>query len=1201
MAIVETDLVFLASERLDDTPAGGGRMTGTVIPDGQENNLFPDIAPTDRVFGRVRMRKVFAANRSDSVDLFLGAHAVLTHKPADPDVDITLFSTGSWTDTRSEAREYVERYLTRGGYWPGHLYGNHLTGQRAVQIYQLPGVELPAAGQTYVLIQDEGEVNEQEQYIRLTAVEAVTREFVDQQGSFTRVVVTATLSDPLRADFIGTDPTRYTTSETRTRLRETLASAAAHYYGGRPLTVPAEAGDRSLLVDSLYAQLVPSTQTETPLADLDAVGRAAPLTVCGAALTLTTSAPLGPSARLYLLAGIEPGSLTLVSGAITLTDDAQGHLKSGDIVVGSVDYTEGTLIGVTGGPSYPDSKTLTWTPAATPSAVSHTAGITVTSATRALNYVLTLAPIPKPFTLRVDYRAGGRWYRLQDRGDGGLVGVSSAHGAGRLNFSTGTAMITLGALPDADSMIIFVWAVVAEVWNRSREAFDPPKYLWTLSHPNIVPNSLAMAWLSSGDPQAASDDGAGNLTGDATGTIDYATGELVWVPALLPQQGTEVSASYDYGAPKSAAFAEPALEPDGTLALTLPDTGLVAGSVRVDWNLTVTNWQYPPNISYYLQVFPAYQATKTARDDGSGALVISGGANGTINYGAGTLAFDPEVATMANKAQYGIHEVYGRYRVVLEGYSYAPVSANLPNTDGLVTVYYRIAGSNSDTETLTVTATTVDVTKGYTEAIVPGSLRFTLGVWTYVDRAGSLYYNVDPATGSGTLGGTIDYASGRATLSVWPTAVVPNPALHTLLTRLNTPITDETVFRVAVAPVRPGSFSIRATPVESGGAAISITDDGGAVYAAGEADGVINYETGVVQVRWGEWVNDGDLTPEEKEEIWYTAEAVVERNGVDQIFRPRPVYADTITYNAVGYSYLPLSAELLGLDPVRLPSDGRVPVLQVGDMALVQHHTVHTVSTPPAGGTVDTELTGVARARVYDSLGAAVPPSRYSLDQSTGIVTWANPLDLSGYTGPYTVEATIEDAALITATDISGQLTLNRVLTHAYPEGALVSSAYVFGDLFAQASTPFAQQAWTSVWSDARIGSPLLAQYNSLLYPIQLNNASSWRERWALLFTSATSFRVIGETLGDITDQLGGDGFHDIDHDLAPVNPITSTPYFTLSWQGWGSGWVAGNVLRFNLLPPANFPLWIAQTVQPSAPTEGQDQFRLLLRGGIDA
>ena len=1216
MAIVETDLVFLASERLDDTPSGGGRMTGTVIPDGQENNLFPDIAPTDRVFGRVRARKVFAANRSDSVDLFLGAHTLLTHKPADPNVDITLFSTGSWTDTRSEARDYLERYLTRGPLWPGELYGNHLAGQRAVQLYQLEETELPAVGQTMVLVQDEGEVAEQEQYVRVTAVDSVVRTFIELlNGSlveFQRRVVTLTISDPLRADFVGTEPRRITTGITyRTRVRDTNATAAAHYYGARPLAEAALANERTVWVDSLYGQLVPSAQTETPLVDLRAAGQATALQASGATLSLSTLAPLSPSTRLYLNSGIVPGSLTLTTDDATLTDNARGELLSGATAVATLDYTNGTLTGVSGGPSYLASKTATWTPAAAPVSAQMTAGIAVTAETRGLNWTLTLLPIPASGTLRVDYQVSGKWYRLSDRGDGGLVGATSAHGAGSLSFTTGSVLVTCGALPDVGSEILFFWARAVDTFDRSAGTFDPPKIRATLAHGNVVPSSLDLSWTVNAVAKTASDNGNGALTGDATGTIDYNTGALVIVPALLPAPGTEISADYQYGPPREKTFAAPLREMDGSLILALDHTNLVAGSVQVVWNLRIEEYDAISNVPAEMQYRPLVDPYKTIRDDGAGALVISGGTNGTVNYAAGTLQFLPDVTVSIPWPRYSV-TLLGRtwdghpiYRNVFTHFEYQSAAAFLPyDESGQVVVRYRTSGGEGSVtgEVLTVAELQVDLTKGYSESLIPNATRFLVGGRTYIDRAGVLYYGLDPATGAGTLGGGLDYGSGIASLSDWAGNVAPAQSLKTLLTQLQAAIVDETCFRVALAPVRPGSFSVRATPVLAGAAVINLTAGiEGAIYQAGVCDGTINYQTGVVRIRWGGWVNDADLTPEEKTEVWYDPEAVIERNSVDQIFKPRPVYADTVMYNSVSYSYLPLSAELLGLDPVRLPSDGRVPVLQVGDMALVQHHTVHTVSTPQAGGTVDTELTGVARARVYDSLGVAVPPSRYSLDQSTGIVTWATPLDLSGYTGPYTVEATIEDAAMITATDISGQLTLNRVLTHDYPEGALVASAYVFGDLFAQASTPFAQQAWTSVWSDERIGSPLLAQYNSLLYPIQLNNASSWRERWALLFTSATSFRVIGETLGDITDQLGGDGFHDIDHDLAPVNPITSTPYFTLSWQGWGSGWVAGNVLRFNLLPPANFPLWIAQTVQPSAPTEGQDQFRLLLRGGIDA
>src|SRR5690606_9066667 len=65
-----------------------------------------------------------------------------------------------------------------------------------------------------------------------------------------------------------------------------------------------------------------------------------------------------------------------------------------------------------------------------------------------------------------------------------------------------------------------------------------------------------------------------------------------------------------------------------------------------------------------------------------------------------------------------------------------------------------------------------------------------------------------------------------------------------------------------------------------------------------------------------------------------------------------PVIPLLVRYNAVVQTLLPLDAGLLGLDPVRLPADGRVPIYREGDV-LVVHHTVETtVASPVAGGTV---------------------------------------------------------------------------------------------------------------------------------------------------------------------------------------------------------------------------------------------------------
>lgn len=1208
--MTENDLVFLAPESLNDSDTGGGRMTGNVIPDGQENNLFQDVGPGARITGRVFLREVFAANRSSDASLFLDAHALLTETPSDPAISVTLFSVGDAAADRATAQDYIERYLARGGYWPASLYGNHLEGQAVLQLVCLENVETPNVGQTLVLIQDEAASNEIEQYVRATKVSSVVRTFVDSQGEFTRQVVTVEISDALRYDFAGVDPSRYTSTGGRTKIRDTVVASAARYYSARPLTVAAQATERTLYVDSLYTQLVPSAQTETPLSDLSAASDASPLVISGNQVVLTTSAVLGPNASIYLGIGIEAGSLSIVTASGTLTDDGHGSLLSGLTTVATIDYGQGVATGIPGGPTYSSSKTCAWTPAGAPSASTMSAAIAVTAESRALNYTLELTPIPAPGTLRIDYLSGGKWYRLQDRGDGALVGASTAYGVGSLAFSSGATRVTLGALPDIGSAILFFWANAPDATNRGGSALAAPKFIAALAHDNIVPGTLTLAWEVNSVSKTASANSAGALSGDATGTLSIATGGLDFVPALLPAPGTIVTANYQYGPPKSAEFSAPLRESNGHLILTLPDQNIIPGSLEIVWNLLIENYEAISNTPAEMQIRPKRDPYKTIRDDGSGALVISGGTNGTADYVNGVIDFLPDVTVSVPWARYettllGVNDKGNVYRNVFIGWEYQTAGASMPSDEtGHVTVRYRVAGGEGSVigEEITLSVLTLDVTKDYAEAVVSNSLSLLCGGRTYIDRNGSLYYGIDPTTGAGTLGGTLDTGSGRCALTDWAGNVAPAQSLRTLLTQLNVAVTDETVFRTALAPLRPGSFSVLATPVLPGAAQINLTADlAGVIYSAGVADGKIDLQTGVARIRWGGWVNDADVTADQKLEPWYDINARVDFNGTLKIFKPRPVYANTIRYYAVGYSYLPLSADLIGLDPVRLPSDGRVPCLQKGYVVLVTHSTTHVVTTPVAGGTVDTELLGVARARVYDSTGAAVQTDRYNLAQDTGIVTWASPLDLSAYAAPFDVKAWIEDAAMITDADLSGLITLNMALTHDYPVGALVSSALMHGDLYARVGAIFAQQAWTGVWSDERIGSPILAQYNTLLYPPVLTNLGSWRERWLLLFTSTTSFRVIGETLGDITDSLGGAGYHDTSHDLAPINPLTGTPYFTLRWQGWGSGWVNGNCLRLNFTEPANFPFWLAMTVQSSAPTEGQDQFRLLLRGGVDA
>jgi len=108
MAITATDIKLMQSERLTDNADGGGRMSGNEVVDGVSNNLFPDISSLDRVYGRVSLRKAFAAVLTNDTDMLLGGHAIIQSLPADANVSVLIFQTGSHTDERAAAAEWAE-------------------------------------------------------------------------------------------------------------------------------------------------------------------------------------------------------------------------------------------------------------------------------------------------------------------------------------------------------------------------------------------------------------------------------------------------------------------------------------------------------------------------------------------------------------------------------------------------------------------------------------------------------------------------------------------------------------------------------------------------------------------------------------------------------------------------------------------------------------------------------------------------------------------------------------------------------------------------------------------------------------------------------------------------------------------------------------------------------------------------------------
>jgi hypothetical protein len=170
----------------------------------------------------------------------------------------------------------------------------------------------------------------------------------------------------------------------------------------------------------------------------------------------------------------------------------------------------------------------------------------------------------------------------------------------------------------------------------------------------------------------------------------------------------------------------------------------------------------------------------------------------------------------------------------------------------------------------------------------------------------------------------------------------------------------------------------------------------------------------------------------------------------------------------------------------------------------------------------------------------------------------------------------------------NGSITLASGLANAYSTGAIVTSILPLGDMQAQVGSSFSQQTWTRTFSDSLIGNAISANYNRAGYPITVTNEGAETERWAIVFTSDTDFKLIGETLGQIASG-------DTSLNFAPLNPITNQPYFTIDADGWGTGWQAGNVLRLNTIG-ARAPFWALRTTSP-VPTASTDSALMQIRG----
>lgn len=1161
MTILTQDIKLLKSAVMADTSDGGGAMTGTQVVDGQSNNLFNDTSATDRALGRVNLRKVFGVAHSLDTDTLLGAHAIITDAPNDPLVHCSLISTTGWSDQRDLAKEAIEKYLVKGPKASVRLYDAHYAGSLQIRLISFVNAPFPAAGDALVLRTTAGA----EQYVRLLSVKVAKQTVAVLEGGNVLVleaqVATCELGQALALDFFGPPAARVVNDSLYAQIFTTVDSGGAKFYGIKPLGIAGAPGDLKVTTaGGIYTPVVPAATIETALIDQYPMEPISQLT-----FTSTTSITLdnaqvtiAPNRTLTFPTAIRPGTVQVVAGGLTFTDDAQGNLMEGGRIVGTVDYKAGTATAASGAPyDMTVTATASYTPASLVAASTNSQELQITSANQGLSFTNVFEPLPSPGSFTLAYMAQGRWYELADNANGKLAGADPSYGIGTINYTTGSMAVTLGAVPDVGSVLIATWGSQAAAVTVAA-ADLPPKANVVIQMPNNTDvNGIALAWQNGLTPYTATVDTNGKVTGDATGF--FTDGKVVFEPNVFPTGDVTVTHKYY----STGYVGTPVYTGSGGAYQITSALPIAPGSLSFSAEFlhplpaadgvydVVQGWQLYSGEFYSSRVFDINGKLflDLKADNGSPVEI------GTVNYTTGAIALASSFTKKLRKRfnHSNANKWDGSTGQIQRADVVVPVAISLRGeVSNLRYAVTTAINANPFAYTPTVWSAAVDT---FGSEFGADSLAFNLGNQKYSVKDGNIVqnWNFGSATGNTLVAGSV---SGSGRLSINPANLPPNRVnsltFSNSANRRDPGLVNAGVFRLVAAPVKTGVFQLQL------GALVGTANDAG-VLSGGGFTGTVDYTRGIVR-----WQSATFIDPK------------------------------LVSYNAVLLQYLPLEASLLGLETARLPLDGKVPVFRKAELLVVHNTQTAALPNPLVKNTAySLGRVRLASVRVKDALGVLVPDTLYSAALDAGTLTVPTAANITGYAQPLQVEHRIEDMVLCSQADISGELKITRSLTHNFPAGtSYVSSAMPFGDLFARAYNFIDQSTWTGVWSDDQIGSEPLAEYNFSAYPVAMTNKGAIEERWALIFTSALAFRVIGEFAGEVA--VGN-----INTVTEPFNPAANAPYFSIPVLGWGSGWAAGNVLRFNT-EACGAPFWAVRTVLQGPASLDSDAFTIAFRGDVD-
>ena len=649
MPIETNNLVLYKSERLTDTSDGGGKYSGQIVVDGESNNLFPDVSELDRTMGRVSLCKIFAGVTSDDTDALMGSTVFISKNPDDPNVSALLFSTKSHTDTRDAAQNRLENYLAKGAQVVGSLLDTAYSGMKSFQVVMDKNETENNIGDTIVLIVSEGTANEFAQYVRITSVETRTATLRVDKSNIEYKVTTYSFQDPLSRDFVGVTASQwYNNVKPATTLRDSIVADAGVYNASVALADDVSVGSFTVQAESIFSQLIPSSQTETPLLDLNAVSEN-PALIAGNSGTITTqfTTNVNTSQSLYIGSSVMPASVSFTLFGQSITDNGGTLRTATGTQVGTIDYQTGRIVWTNAIGSGNATISITFTPASAPVQPFESYALPVTQGNQGTNWTGVLVPIPAPGALSVSFMAQGKFYVLKDNGTGRLVAANESIGSGSINYSTGTWLLTTGALPDVGTPILLQWGSPITTFARADLPVSPAAVRFNIN--SIAGNNdgfkqafkagVVIKWLLEGVEKTATSNGAAQFTGDATGTINYANGDVVLIPNVLPQKGTVFTISYQTSAQNTESLS-PVADGQNKLTFTLANTDVHPNTVFLMVTLDKVASGETPQIDGLLA--GVLELHDVPIDATNGNIVNkSGTVQGTINYTTGVVEITP--------------------------------------------------------------------------------------------------------------------------------------------------------------------------------------------------------------------------------------------------------------------------------------------------------------------------------------------------------------------------------------------------------------------------------------------------------------------------------------------------------------------------------------------------------------------------------